>query len=97
MSESMAPRPATSDERKGQLAMAVSREVSGFDGWRVESQSDYQVVLYKGKRVSHVLHLILTCFTFGFWIPVWAWLVFMNRRQTLILTVDEYGNVRREV
>ncbi|MEH6818908.1 MAG: hypothetical protein V7706_03055 [Dietzia psychralcaliphila] len=31
-----------------------------------------------GKRVNHVLHLILTILTFGLWLPVWAVLAIAN-------------------
>jgi len=87
--------PASADQRKQSLAMGVSREVAS-DSWRVESQSDYQAVLAKGKPTNHVLHLVLTLITLGFWIPVWVVAYILNRRQTLILTVDEYGNVLRQ-
>lgn len=40
-------------------------------GWRVTSRSDTQAQLAKGKPVSHVLHLLLSLITLGFWIPVW--------------------------
>ena len=89
------PSPASTERRKAALAQAVSREVAS-SGWRVESQSDYQAVLAKGKNTSHVLHLILTLITFGLWGFVWIIVAFVNARQTLILTVDEYANVRSE-
>jgi hypothetical protein len=59
----------------------------------VESQSDYQAVLAKGKRTSHGLHLFLTIITAGLWGIVWlvTWLV--NREHRQIANVDEYGNV----
>lgn len=31
-----------------------------------------------GKRVNHVLHLVLTLLTFGLWLPVWAILAIAN-------------------
>ena len=58
------PQPTSGDERRAALAdeirLAVSRQ-----GYRIESQTDFQVVLVKGKRPNHVLHLILTIVTFG--------------------------------
>ena len=96
MTEPITPQPATANERKYQLAMAVQRHVTGFDGWRVESQTDFQTVLVKGRTPTHLLHFILSCITFGFWIPVWVFVTFMQRRQAMVLTVDEFGNVRTE-
>jgi hypothetical protein len=84
--------PAGADQRKASLAMSVSNKVAS-EGWRVESQSDYQAVLAKGKPTNHVLHLIITLLTFGLWLFVWPLVWVLNRRQTLILTVDEYGNI----
>lgn len=76
------------------LATAVSREVAA--GWRVESQTDVQAVMVKGKQINHLLHLILTLFTFGFWVFVWVPVWAFNRRRAEILTVDEYGNVLKQ-
>ena len=41
-------------------------------GWRVESQSERQAVLVKGRRPNHILHLILSLVTFGMRVPVWV-------------------------
>lgn len=48
-----------------QLASHLSK------GWAIESRTDYTAVLVKGKRVNHILHLLLSLVTVGFWIPVW--------------------------
>lgn len=39
-------------------------------GWRIESQSDVLAVFVKGRRVNHVLHLILSLLTLGMWLVV---------------------------
>lgn len=75
------------------LANAIASESA--QGWRVESQSDIQAIMVKGKPINHVLHGILTVLTGGAWAIVWILLYVLNRRQTLILSVDEYGNVTR--
>lgn len=80
-----------SDSEKAQkLALAVSTEVS--KGWRVESQSTIQAVLVKGKNINHTLQVILSLFSFGFWLviylPIWA----VNRRRTQIIRIDDFGN-----
>lgn len=82
----------TIDTRRA-LANAVATESA--NGWRVESQTDIQAILVKGKNVNHVLHAILTFVTAGMWGLVWLFLYLLNRRQTLILAVDEYGNITR--
>ena len=40
-------------------------------GWRVESRTDTQAVVVKGRRPNHLLHLILTIVTLGVWVIVW--------------------------
>lgn len=95
MSGMSMPHPVSPDQRKAALAQAVSREVAG-GSWRVESQSDYQAVPAKGGNVNHVLHLIISLVTCGVWLLVWPVVYLLNQRQTLVLAVDDYGNVLRQ-
>jgi len=81
----------SSDERKESLARTVSGQVAS--GARVESQSDYQAVVVRGKSVNHVLHLILTLVTLGLWAIVWIALAIFGGEKRSLVTVDEYGNV----
>ncbi|QIK48228.1 hypothetical protein P9A14_10710 [Gordonia hongkongensis] len=89
------PSAASADRRKAALAQAVSREVASA-GWRVESQSEYQAVLAKGGNTNHVLHLIISVLTCGIWLFVWPFVYLANQRKTLVLAVDDYGNVLRQ-
>lgn len=63
---------------------------------RIESQSDYNAVLVKGKKVNHVLHLILTLITLGFWLIPWIVLVIVGKEKRMMVSVDDYGNVNIE-
>ncbi len=54
-------------------------------GWSVHTRPDPSAVLTTvnqsvnvapSKRVNHVLHLLLTIFTGGLWLPVWIILAF---------------------
>jgi hypothetical protein len=89
----MTVQPEGVDTRRA-LANAVASECAR-GGWRVESQTEVNAILAKGKRTSHGLHIFLSIITAGFWLPVWAIMWFMNREQRLILGVDEYGNITR--
>ena len=31
------------------------------------------------KKVNHILHLLLTVFTGGFWLPIWIFLIIFKR------------------
>jgi hypothetical protein len=80
----------SSEERKELLARTISGQIA--NGSRVESQSDFQAVVVKGKPVNHVLHLILTLVTFLLWSPVWIAMAIFGGEKRAMVTVDEYGN-----
>jgi len=67
----MTTTTTTVDEaRRASLTRQIVKETSR--GWRVVSQTDTSAQLVKGKPTSHLLHLILSIITLGFWLPVWA-------------------------
>ena len=80
----------TADQRKEALAISVANSIAR--GLRVESQSDYQAVLVKGKPVNHILHLILTVCTLTVWGLVWIALVIFGGEKREVARVDEWGN-----
>ena len=79
------------DDRKAALARAVASDVRS--GWHVQSQTDYQAVLRKGKRTSHGLHIFLSIITLGLWIPVWVVMAIVNRDRSRVVSVDPYGRL----
>lgn len=101
MSDTATPQQPTDDQRKQALANAVAREVG--NGCRVESQTDFQAVVVKGKRPSHLLHLILSLVTLGaedvsvLAMPQvrWSDLFGIDPGFTGDLTTDEYLEANR--
>lgn len=82
----------TADERRRLLANAIQGQV--VSGHRIESQSDYQAVVVKGRPINHILHLILTIITAGLWgIFVWLPIVAFGGEKRSMVVVDDYGNV----
>jgi len=79
----------TLEERKALLAQAVQAQV--VQGARIESQADTSAVMLKGRPVNHVLHLLVTIFTLGFWTPVWLILAICGGEKRSLVSVDEYG------
>ena len=77
------------------LQQAVAAEIAS--GARLESQMGTMAVVVRGKPVNHILHLILSLLTAGIWLIVWLVLVLTNKRERVILTVDEAGTVSRSV
>jgi hypothetical protein len=80
----------TDPERKQVLADTVADGVK--HGWGVEAQSDYQAVMVKGKRPNHLLHLILTIVTLGFWAVIWILVALSGGEKRKVVQVDESGN-----
>ena len=80
----------TSEERKEALSRLITSQLS--QGWRIESQSDFQAVLLRGHGVNHVLHLLITFFTVGLWGIVWIALVLLGGEKRQVAQVDEWGN-----
>ncbi len=85
----------TESERRSALDARVARELA--DGATLESQAGYNAVLIKGKKVNHILHLILSILTAGIWLIVWLLLVITNKRQRIVLFVNEEGIVETTV
>ena len=81
----------TPEQRK--LTLDERLRIEEAQGWRVESRSDHQATIVKGKHMSTKLNLILTICTVGIWGIVWfaRWITGGEEHRTL--TVDEYGSV----
>ena len=81
-------------DRKRSLSIAVSNLIA--QGRRVESQTDFSAILVRGHRPNHLVHLIATIFTFGFWGLVWLGIVLVGGEKREVVNVDEYGNVQTQ-
>ena len=76
-------------ERKELLDWEVGLRV--LEGYRVESQTDFQAMLVKGRRINHLLHFLITVFTFGLWLIVWLLLIAFGGERRELVRVDEQG------
>ncbi|MCZ4557962.1 hypothetical protein O4215_20585 [Rhodococcus maanshanensis] len=88
------PAEVSIEQRRHALAMAISSEVAR--GGRVESQTDTNAIVVTGSKVNHVLHLIITLFTCGFWAIVWIILAFVQKEHRTAVSIDPYGQVLRQ-
>jgi hypothetical protein len=77
-------------ERKSILEKQVISYVSR--GWRLDTQTDFAAVFSSGKRLNHILHLILSLVTFGFWIIFWIVIGLTNKIAITTVSVDKFGN-----
>lgn len=81
----------TMEERSSILEASVRR--AARKGWRVVSQTQTQAQLVKGKPTNHLLHLLLSIFTLGLWIPVWIGISLFSGQDEVFVTVTEDGAV----
>lgn len=72
----------------------LNRELQryGAMGWRIETRSEFQATIARGKQISHLLHLFLTIFTLGLWLLIWALIGMFGGVKRWLITVDEFGN-----
>ena len=83
----------TSEDRKRSLEAFIISRVS--QGWRIEGQTEYAVVIAHGKKPNHILHFLLCFPTFGLWLIVW---IFMGMSMTIkhrTFQVNEFGQIKQ--
>jgi hypothetical protein len=82
------PAQMSADDLRAATQFAVADAVRR--GWRVETQTEGQVVIVSGNRPNHILHLILTILTLGLWLIPWIIITIAGgeKRQTLTITPD---------
>ena len=61
-------------------------------GWRVESDTGARVTMVRGAKPNHILHLLISVFTLGIWLPVWAIISLTSKgQQRIVLTKESQG------
>jgi len=83
------------EQRKKLLERFATTEIAR--GSRLISQTDESVVLEYGKRPNHILHLLLSIVTLGFWLLVWLILAFSMNIKRKTYTINEYGVIREQL
>ena len=63
-------------------------------GWRIESRSGSFVTLVRGHRPNHILHLLISVFTAGLWLPVWL-LVGLKGEERKVMRAPSSGHSER--
>jgi hypothetical protein len=81
----------SAEERADRLNQAITLAVA--DRWQVESRSQHQAVLTSGSPTNHLLHFLVTVFTFGLWLPFWLLMALTSTQKRTVATVDESGVV----
>ncbi len=64
-------------------------------GWLLVNRDDSNasaILGRPGKGVNHILHLLLSLFTFGLWIFIWFLVtIFQIREKRVLLWIDPFG------
>jgi hypothetical protein len=83
------------DEKLQTFSKMISTQV--MQGFTVYDRNDKNLVAVLGKpggKVNHLLHCVISIFSCGFWIIVWAYLIFSKaKEQRLRISIDNNGNV----
>lgn len=80
---------------KEQRMSILNREIQtliSIEGWKIVWREELQMILEKGKKTRHWLHLLLSIFIWP-WVIGWTIISYRNRKRILTISVDEYGNV----
>jgi hypothetical protein len=81
-------------ERKSILEKQIIFYASA--GWSLETQTEFAAVMSSGKRLNHILHLLLSVVTLGFWLIIWFFLLMVNRITKKTISIDRFGNISIE-
>ena len=59
-----------------------------YEARAAEAEDDAQDAYWQPRKIplttnQHILHLLLTVFTAGLWLPVWIWLAVHGNRQPI--------------
>lgn len=89
------PPEPPQDQGSPDRAAVLDRALQGYAkaGWRTENRTATQATICKGKRPSHVLHLILSIITLGVWLIVWLIIGIFGGEKRRLVTVTDAGNV----
>lgn len=84
-------RAMTEQQRSQILDQTLIAKAS--QGGRLETRTATTAVVVAGKPINHILHLLLSVFSCGFWVPVWLMMTVFTGEQRRILNVDQFGQV----
>lgn len=95
MTDANAARVVLSDEARAQI---LNAEVARYaqSGWTVQSVNAGQAVLSKLRRMGWFWNTVGVFITAGLWLIYVIYRALNRKRDTLIITVDAYGQVRTQ-
>lgn len=74
--------------------MISAKKRNGFVVIEHNEKLPYVVLSKEKKAINHILHFLITCFTFGLWSVVWIYLIItLSQKKNILVAVDENGNL----
>jgi hypothetical protein len=83
----------TMEQRRNLLQREIVKFVN--QGYQVQSSTDTQVVLSKKKKIRLITHIVIALLTAGIWLLVPLIQIINRKQNTIVLSVDEFGNIRK--
>jgi hypothetical protein len=85
----------TDQERKVILENYIIKFLGNYPNYSLKTKNDLTVVFSRpADKINHVLHLLLSIITFGFWIFVWILLTIgKTKASSHTARIDEFGNI----
>jgi hypothetical protein len=95
VTEVNAGRQALSEDARTQI---LNAEVARYAkrGWTVHNVNAGQAVLSKQRRMGWFWNLILVLLTGGLWLIYVVYRALNRKRDTLIIRVDQFGDIRTD-
>jgi hypothetical protein len=92
----MQPNPAPGQRKTEAERAAIMqqrlRELA-FYGYTISAVDGPRAAVWRGAPVNHILHLLLSVFTCGLWLPVWLLIMMFGGTKQQHIYIDEYGNL----
>jgi len=61
--------------------------------WNIVSQTDSSVILGRSKKVSHIMHFILSILTGGLWLIIWILMFVRKSEQRRSISISSDGKI----
>jgi len=88
------PYPTLGGNTAQAAALQTAINACTIAGWRLTSAYGNMAQMVSGRPVNHILHVLVSIFTLGLWLPIWFLItVTADGEKQLVITADEDGNI----
>ena len=91
MTQPIVPGRLSAEQRATILQQALGD--LAFRGYQVERVDQTRAIVLAGAPINHILHLLLSVFTCGLWLPIWLLILASGGVKRRYVHIDDYGNL----